>query len=207
MMKIKHKSNPIISEEENFLNKEELKFVNTFTDVNSDICWKFSYATMGAYMHHFFSHMIIDRKYADNDIPAVIESPHLEFFRGIFLRYCEKHNIKHELIYRMNINFTGHSQKDFFCSAHVDHGYEHKIMLLYLSESGGNTVLFNEIGPDFDENVPDVDDVNVNPDELSIYKEIPPKQGKVVVFDGKHLHAARPCGDGEKRIVCVITFK
>ena len=79
---------------------------------------------------------------------------------------------------------------------HVDLYYSHVVMLYYVNESDGDTVIYKE-------------KYNGNgeakyPSHLTELKRIKPKKGRLVVFDGLHYHASSNPRKNPYR--CVINF-
>lgn len=65
-----------------------------------------------------------------------------------------------------------------YTTPHVDSLSPHSVLIYYVSDSDGNTVLFDrKLGQD--------------KKEYNIIKEIEPKKGRFLLFDGKHYHAAK----------------
>jgi hypothetical protein len=70
---------------------------------------------------------------------------------------------------------------------HVDNDISHWVVLYYVNNSDGDTFIFNS-------------------NELSIRQRISPKQGQVVIFDGKLLHAGMHPREADYRIVINFNF-
>jgi hypothetical protein len=65
-----------------------------------------------------------------------------------------------------------------YTTPHVDSLSPHSVLIYYVNDSDGNTVLFDrEVGQD--------------KKEYTIIKEVEPKKGRFVLFNGKHYHAAK----------------
>ena len=64
---------------------------------------------------------------------------------------------------------------------HVDQTYSHKNLLYYVSDNDSPTLFLNQM---FDENVP------TDYSKQTIIKEVYPKQGRAVLFDGHVFHCA-----------------
>jgi hypothetical protein len=62
-------------------------------------------------------------------------------------------------------------------TAHIDDYNPHIVMIYYINESDGDTVIFNETyGSTFD--------------SLTVKQRVSPKKGRAVVFSGNHFHAS-----------------
>jgi hypothetical protein len=77
------------------------------------------------------------------------------------------------------IGFT----KDNFNKPHTDFNVKHKVLIYYVLDSDGDTILFNN---------------------NKIHKRITPKQGRILMFDGSVLHASCNPIETKKRIVLNI---
>ena len=65
-----------------------------------------------------------------------------------------------------------------YTTPHVDSLSQHTVLIYYVNDSDGNTVIFDrELGQD--------------KTEYTIIKEIEHKKGRFLLFDGKHYHAAK----------------
>jgi hypothetical protein len=113
-----------------------------------------------------------------------INSSAYEICERIFRNFCYQNNIKVNTIFRAAINLTIHHE-GLHTFIHTDHNFEHKNFIMYLSESSGDTYIFN--------------------DDESLITSIKPKLYKAVVFDGLK-HAAGFCKVEEYRYVLVFTF-
>ena len=73
---------------------------------------------------------------------------------------------------------------------HVDLNYKHLVVLYYVITSDGETIIYNEQN-------------KTNNDKYTIKKSVKPKQGRVVIFDGRYYHTAN---QPNKDIRCVINY-
>jgi len=80
-----------------------------------------------------------------------------------------------------NLNFTAQSMLP-----HVDWNFPHETCIYYINSSDGDTVLFDQ---KYDTSLSRNDNDNMKKSELI---SITPGQGKAVLFDGLHYHAANP---------------
>jgi hypothetical protein len=175
------KPNQVI-EIENFLTEDEIKFIESDVLLNT-IPWFYEKSSTSE-KFPFFSHIIIPRCQTPFD-QVVVNSPLHDFFTNIQKRFCDVAEIKIEKIYRQCLNLTFPSTEEYG-DVHTDHDFDHKNMIMYLNDDYdmGETILFRD---------------------LEIIKEIKPKKGKVICFDGKLPHTLRWIPKG-RRIIFVSTF-
>ena len=152
----------------------------------------------------FFSHTIIPRSEETNE-EFVINSKIYYFFKDILDSFCMLHGIKIKRMLRGSLNLSLPNTKFPFTDPHCDHNIPHKVVIMYLNDSGpgGETVIFEE---KFDGNVVNhlVETVN---ESFKVKEEIIPQKGKIVMFDGMHYHANRFCQDPNRRIICIFTIE
>jgi hypothetical protein len=137
-----------------------------------------------------FAHQFYDRSGSTGQItdfllPLMYEScgkidfyPKEIFYGRIFMTLGSKNNFKHNLL-------------------HVDMATPHLVCLYYVNNSTGNTIFIDKTINDEDQ-----DTIN-NLENLKIIKEVTPKQGRVVLFNGKHYHASTNPSSGRR---CIINF-
>ena len=78
---------------------------------------------------------------------------------------------------------------------HVDADVEHLVVLYYVNDSDGDTVIYENTFKGYD-NVPHFN-------ELKEKQRITPKAGRVVIFNGKHWHTS--C-QPEHNVRCIINY-
>jgi hypothetical protein len=193
-------------ESENFFTEEELEFVDNEI-LSENIPWYYNkHSTSKKFP--FFSHTIIPRRETIEEEMRII-SPLHDFFKQIQIRFCETHNIKITTFYRQCINLTFPNDNFEYGDAHVDHGYEHKMLLIYLNDNyeKGETLIFNKKN-NYEEKLPlsfCLEKDKYFYENISIIKEINPKKGKVVCFNGNNYHTMRWIPQG-RRIIYVSSF-
>ena len=85
---------------------------------------------------------------------------------------------------QLPINYKGERED----SPHIDTSDDHFVMLYYVCDSDGDTIIYNE---------------QEKSDSYTVQKRITPKQGRVVLFDGSYYHTAeQPLNN----IRCVINY-
>tara|TARA_B100000508_G_C11439968_1_gene268201 strand:- start:512 stop:1093 length:582 start_codon:yes stop_codon:yes gene_type:complete len=92
--------------------------------------------------------------------------------------------IKGRSFLQLPINFKGERED----SPHVDITDDHFVMLYYVCDSDGDTIIFNE---------------REKSEKYTIQKRVTPKQGRVVLFDGTFYHTAEQPIDNVR---CVINY-
>ena len=106
------------------------------------------------------------------------QSEHVELIEKVFREIADVDELNNHLIFRMNANAVYPTEKNLPSPIHVDHLFDHKNMVIYLTNpQGGSTIVEG--------------------------KEYLAKEDQVLIFDGKH--CARPPSK-DVRIVLVITF-
>ena len=106
-------------------------------------------------------------------------------FIGLIKNSCKKLKIKQiDLLNgRSFLSTPTNIPKDDVDTPHVDMVAPHFVMLYYVCDSDGDTIIYNE-KTKFDGCHPDY---KMN---YTIKKKVSPKQGRVVLFDGRHFHTA-----------------
>ena len=102
-------------------------------------------------------------------------------------RKIDKQNvnvIKGRSFLQLPINYKG----ERIDTPHVDIVGDHFVILYYVCDSDGDTIIYNE---------------KVKSDNYTIQKRITPKQGRVVLFDGSYYHTAEQPTDN---IRCVVNY-
>jgi hypothetical protein len=139
----------------------------------------------------FFSHILLRRPDVGTEenpvIPiSIIGSTYFETAYFILKEILDFNNIKFNIIYRMNLNLTFHTEIKK-SEVHIDLGLPHKVVIIYLNTvKNGRTVVLDEMNQKF-------------------YSE--PKENKAIIFDGKHKHYAESPGLYDKKIVMVANIQ
>ena len=119
----------------------------------------------------FFHGLVID-----NGGPVgIIDSIFHELFTPLILNVCDKLDkkdinvIKGRSFFQLPIKYKG-ERKD---TPHIDIIDDHFVMLYYVCDSDGDTLIYNE---------------RLKSDSYTLQKRVTPKQGRVVLFDGSYYH-------------------
>lgn len=123
----------------------------------------------------FFSHVFLDR--AEEKGYPVSCSKLTERAVEVCKEIIDWNKIQLITLLRLNANFISPYFRVVNTVPHLDHSYNHKNLLIYLTKAGGNTIVENESHD--------------------------PKEDDVIIFQGKH-YAQTPIS--ERRVVLVATF-
>jgi len=131
----------------------------------------------------YYSHSFLLRPEPGNDIlysqPC---SNYLNQVQFLLSSIAKENDLVINYFYRINANIVDPIKTDKLTVPHHDHFFDHKNMLVYLTDAGGETVVFNDDGTK---------------------EEHHPQEDDVIVFSGLHCH--KPPKQ-KRRIVLVATF-
>ena len=115
-------------------------------------------------------------------------------FHKIFLELiqnsCEKLNIREVDVYqgRSFLQLPLFSERTSVDTPHTDLCEKHFVMLYYVKDSDGDTIIYNE---------------TEKSDKYTIKQKVTPKQGRVVLFDGSLYHTAeQPINN----VRCIVNY-
>jgi|TARA_Y100000287_G_scaffold98172_1_gene78345 hypothetical protein len=166
---IKELNNPLSGdyiELKNFISSCDFpwfRFTNTTHNINDDSI-------------EMFSHTFLERPEANKGYSKA-NSPYIDGCIDVVKQILIANNIKFDLFFRLSCNLVFPTKEVRKTSEHVDHEFFHKNILIYLSDSDGDTVVENQI-----------------------YK---PREDSAIIFSGKHYHYTP---SQKNRIVLVGTF-
>ena len=138
-----------------------------------------------------FSHQYVNAE------EGIISDFH-SLFIGLIKNSCKKINIKNVDVLqgRSFLSTPTNIPRDDVDTPHVDMVAPHFVMLYYVCDSDGDTIIYNE-KTKFDDCAPDP---KMN---YTIKKKVSPKQGRVVLFDGRHFHAAE---QPNHNLRCIVNY-
>ena len=132
-----------------------------------------------------------------------IESDYHHLFLELIKKSCSKINIKevNAILGRSFLQLPSNIKREDVDTPHTDIPVDHFVMLYYVCDSDGDTIIYNEKCNNLD----DYDDnINVVKNKIfSIQKKVTPKQGRVVLFNGKLYHTAE---QPNNNIRCVVNY-
>ena len=132
-----------------------------------------------------------------------VESEYHYLFLELIKKSCSKINVKevNAILGRSFLQLPSNIKRDDVDTPHTDIPVDHFVMLYYVCDSDGDTIIYNEKCNNLDEFD---DNVNVVKEKVfSIQKKVTPKQGRVVLFNGKLYHTAE---QPNNNIRCVVNY-
>lgn len=188
-------------EKENVLSEEQLKEILKLAN-DFNFPWFYRPSTLNNFYYN--SHALLDPNLG-------VTSQHLPFFEKIFYRICDLNNVSVNKILRMNVNMTFHYTSPH-TNLHVDHDFPHYVMIFYLNEASGNTLIFEETytketGPEVDTFEYKKDKFDKIQNKHNLKHSVSSKVNKVLFFNGTNYHAHEFCKPDEKRLIFICTFQ
>jgi hypothetical protein len=196
---------PIILDD---LIEEELQ--NQIEDAMFDCNWKFSMDNTYDYNSKSFGMKY--RKFLNPfkyDIsPSIITNIQsnekiFKIFSPVIKKTCNHINFNLEKISRCVAGIQGVQvirKQNKVCNIHINQRTPHLVLLYYVNDADGETILFDKTIDDIqDEDMMYLDERH----EFNVANKITPKQGRILLFDGRTYHSASSPTTG---IRCIITL-
>ena len=142
------------------------------------------------------SHVLFGRDNTNGEL----KSPLYEYFEKIVFDFLDRKNLSHGNVIRACLNLQ-YPHKLPHTDPHIDSFEDHYVILIYLNNASGDTIIYKEISDKLKSGVLPYDT------KLEIEEYINPEKGKIVCFDGKHYHANYFPDVGELRLLCVFNVK
>ena len=132
-----------------------------------------------------------------------IESNFHYLFIDLIKKSCSKLKIKevNTLQGRSFLQLPTNIKREDVDSPHTDMSHRHFVMLYYVCDSDGDTIIYNEKCKNyknFDNNYDVVDRT-----KFTIQKKVSPKQGRVVLFNGALYHTAE---QPNHNVRCIVNY-
>jgi hypothetical protein len=114
---------------------------------------------------------------------------------NILHTFAKKHGIEVKEILRIKANILNKTDKqNHIHPPHVDFPNSHMVLLYYVNDSDGDTVIFDQ------------DHHSKKIPELTVNRTISPKAGAAILFDGLTYHSSSSPKNAKERIVLNINF-
>ena len=98
---------------------------------------------------------------------------------------AEKAKISFDEVFRVRFGLIHRDIEQITNLAHIDDFRKHKVALLYLNDTDGNTKIYNQ-KHNFDE----PNSTIYSDEDFTIKTEVEPKANRVVFFDGSYYHSS-----------------
>ena len=120
-----------------------------------------------------------------------IESDFHFLFIDLIKNSCSKLNIKEVDVLqgRSFLQLPTNIKKEDVDTPHTDMSVQHFVMLYYVCDSDGDTIIYNE--------------KVISEKGLTVQKKVTPKQGRVVLFDGRLYHTAEQPNENKR---CIVNY-
>ena len=122
--------------------------------------------------------------------PSILDSEFHDLFTDLIQSSCSRLNVDNVRVIkgRSFCQFPLNLKETTVDTPHLDGHADHFVMLYYVCDSDGDTIIYNE---------------KVKSENYTIQQRITPKQGRVVLFDGAFYHTAeQPLNN----IRCVVNY-
>jgi len=130
----------------------------------------------------FYSHAFLHGPSSRHGLISKANSEYLPNVELLINQIFELNNIKAHCVYRINANAVHPVEGNVLTVPHNDHEFPHRNMLIYLTNTGGDTIVFDDQGKKH---------------------HFTPVEDDIVTFEG--LHCMVPPKKG-RRVVIVVTY-
>ena len=194
--------------EENFLTDEEVEIVQKGIIDNLDFPW-YRHHLSSSYDYPFYGHTLIKREEFINEDDSEINSGWTKFFFPILQRFIDKHKLYEGdyKIMRCALNDTL-SYPNQGCDVHIDYEEEHLVVMIYLTDSSGDTIFYTKQWEEGDKPVFENRLKNSKGyPKLKVKQTITPEIGKVICYNGLNYHSHNWKKPNERRVICIFGIK
>ena len=131
-------------------------------------------------------------------------SPMTALLLPLLYTFCDKAGIPFKRLLRIRLGlFTQNAAGGPYHNPHVDFYLPHTNALYYVNDTDGDTFIFNETYDDvsLERSVEYTRDA-----KFTIARQLSPKKGRMIGFDGKHYHASMHPVQSSHRIAIAFSF-
>ena len=122
------------------------------------------------------------------------------------LTILDSQNKKIDRLHRIRIGFIPISSKQIVNIPHVDVPYNHTVGLLYLNDSDGDTIVYNErFNPYGSYEISKYYEEQLN-GQVTELSRFTPEENKFIMFDGTHYHSSSTPIKTKRRIAVNFVF-
>jgi len=185
---------------DNFLSDEDYAYVKNYVTgphLRWNFCDKVSYGDMDhgitntdAIETWGFNRDIFNDEINYADVDA------LEYMAPVIKRIVELNGEHTKIVrFRFSMKFHKHGFKDGnYNLPHIDYGFPHKTLIMYMNETDGDTYIFNE---------------RFRGEWLKTFtvkERVPPKENRALIFDGFQYHTASNPLHHDTRVILNINY-
>jgi hypothetical protein len=135
----------------------------------------------GGGVNESFPGSVIYWNTVDSDILSIISKIEKLSIDKIKLQFVK--NIRHKINKTSPLYISYNASK----LMHVDMGGDHIVIIYYINDSDGDTILFTNKKGNSAENIKDNFN-SINTDDFELLKRVSPKKGRVLIFNGNLYH-------------------
>lgn len=167
--------------------------------MKTDVPWYFSENTSGQSKSFIEGNEDKNFQFGFNHIAMFDNGYRSNFYPEIFpITYFmeEKTGIIVNELYRIRLALNTCVGSETVHNPHVDQNEPHKVLLYYVNDSDGDTIMYNEV-------------FNINeekPENFTIRERISPKKNRAVIFDGHIYHSSSKPTKNASRLIINIDF-
>jgi hypothetical protein len=129
---------------------------------------------------------------------AAVPEPIVDVGSYILAEFTKKHNIVVSGIDRIKSNMSFRSKEKLPAIPHVDTHHNYSVLLYYVSDSDGDTILYDQFGSL---------DKTTKEKDLTIVNSVSPLKGRAVMFESNRFHCWVPPIESDMRCVININFR
>ena len=132
-----------------------------------------------------------------------IESDYHYLFLDLIKKSCSKIKVKevNAILGRSFLQLPSNIKKQDVDTPHTDIPVDHFVMLYYVCDSDGDTIIYNEKCSNLNEFNNNLNVVEKT--HFSIQRKVTPKQGRVVLFNGRLYHTAE---QPNHNVRCIVNY-
>lgn len=183
--------------EDNFLPQFYLQSIKDEV-LNTNFPWYYRDSAAGTARENSDSVTLANHQYGFHHTPFNHEygwSNNGMLFRPIIGAIEERFDIRVDTLIRIRLGMLTNIGQDASHYPHVDYNYPHKTVLLYLDNSDGDTVFYNEMY-----------DAEDDDQKLTVNMRHAPVENRAVMFEGLQYHSSSAPITNSRRITMNINF-
>jgi len=178
----------IDSDEQNILESEILS-ANTKWLEHSNITGEF-----GGNMHESFPGNVIYWNSVSDLVLSIVSKIEKNVVEILDMQFVK--NIRRKINKTSPLNTLYDATK----LMHIDMGDDHIVIIYYINDSDGDTILFTNKKGNSAENIKD-NFSSINTDDFQLLKRVSPKKGRVLVFNGNLYHYGEYPNQGNRFVI------